>query len=49
MIITIINGVVIEAESLQQAHFECEIKYIRKPYNNAAKASDKPSKRRVKK
>lgn len=31
MIITIINGVVVEAETLQAAHYT-EIKIVRKPY-----------------
>ena len=31
MIITIINGVIVEAETLQAAHFT-EVKIVRKPY-----------------
>lgn len=31
MIITIVNGVVVEAETLVQAHYQ-EIKIVKKPY-----------------
>lgn len=32
MIVTIINGVYVEAETLAAAHMELEVKIVRKPY-----------------
>lgn len=37
MIVTVINGIVIECESLQQAHMEFEVKIVKKPFANCSK------------
>ena len=41
MIVTVINGIVMECESLQQAHMEFEVKIVRKPYVPVSKKKKK--------